>query len=388
MQYFPAIMLGMFLLLVFTRPFTVLFHELGHALPGMLFTRQGATIYVGSYGNEKQSFKISLGKLTIWFRYNPLGWKGGLCILKSADMSVNQQTIFCLGGPLFSFLVAASLFYITFILDLHGSIKLVCAFGLGSTFIDLFGNLIPRQMELADGSTLNSDGYHFAKIKKLKKFEIEYIAAHEMYDKKEYEKSGILLQRLIDKKLANQDIYARAYTSQMFIKNYNKALLLLKEFESKYQLASDDYFNWGMANWYMKLKEETSLCFQKSLRLNPDNVHTLNAVGYVLTTCNKFQEALPYFEKAINLDPQYSYAYNNRGYVQIEIGQIEEGLNDINHSISLNKENSYAFRNLGIYHLYRNEKEKALTYFIKAQEMDQETDLILDLIIKAKALEI
>ena len=76
MQYLPGIFFGLFLLVVITRPFTVLFHELGHAIPAMLMTKQGATVYVGSYGDKKQSFQLALGGLEIWFRYNPFKWRG------------------------------------------------------------------------------------------------------------------------------------------------------------------------------------------------------------------------------------------------------------------------------------------------------------------------
>ena len=70
MQYIPGIILGILTLVIITKPFTVLFHELGHAIPAMIMTKEGATIYVGSYGDQKQSFKIHIAGLEIWFRYN------------------------------------------------------------------------------------------------------------------------------------------------------------------------------------------------------------------------------------------------------------------------------------------------------------------------------
>jgi hypothetical protein len=91
MEYMPAIFLAMGILIFITRPFTVLLHELGHAITLMLLTKKGASVYVGSYGNQKQSFKIKLGSLDIWFRYNPIKWSGGLCIPKTDDISLNKQ---------------------------------------------------------------------------------------------------------------------------------------------------------------------------------------------------------------------------------------------------------------------------------------------------------
>ena len=174
MQYLPAIILGLLLLVIITRPFTVLFHELGHAIPAMLMTKQGATVYIGSYGDKKQSFKITIGGLEIWFRYNPIKWRGGLCIPKAEDISLNKRAIYVLCGPLFSLFIAAIIFYLTLSYDLHGSIKLICAFALGSTILDLFTNLIPHKIKVADGSTLFFDGYLLFNLQKLKQFPDNY----------------------------------------------------------------------------------------------------------------------------------------------------------------------------------------------------------------------
>lgn len=225
MQYLPAIFLGLFLLVVITRPFTVLLHELGHAIPLMLMTKQGATIYVGSYGDKKFSFKLPLGRLDIWFRYNPFRWNGGLCIPNATDISIKRQIIYILSGALFSFLIAILLFFITFTYDLHGSIKIICVFTLGSTILDLFSNLIPREIKLADGTIMHSDGYYIFKLQKLKKFPDEYVGAVESYTNKQYDKTGKIFEDFINRGLVNEDVYRYASTSYIFTKNYEKAHL-------------------------------------------------------------------------------------------------------------------------------------------------------------------
>jgi len=96
MIYLPAIIIALLLLVVITRPFTVLLHELGHAIPGMIFSKKNVAVYVGSYGNKEQSFKIQIGTLEIWIRYNPIKWSGGICIIDTEEVSINQMTIFTL----------------------------------------------------------------------------------------------------------------------------------------------------------------------------------------------------------------------------------------------------------------------------------------------------
>ena len=386
MQYLPAIILVLVVLVIITRPFTVLFHELGHAIPAILLTKEGATVYVGSYGDKKQSFKISLGGLEIWFRYNPIKWRGGLCIPKAEDISLNKRAIYTLCGPLFSLFIASCIFHLTLSYDLHGSIKLICAFALGSTILDLFTNLIPHKIEVADGSTLFSDGYVLFNLQKLKKFPDEYANAVDSYSKKEYEKTSKIFEDFINRGLVNEDVYRYASTSNIFIKNYEKAHEIQKEFESKYELTSDDFYNLGLTSSLLNIEEEKAKYFHKSLEQNPDNSYSLNAIGYELNEKSEFQEAILLFNKAIEIQPDFAYAYNNRGHAKIEIGQLDEGLKDIQHSMQLDSENSYVYRNLGIYHLRRSENSEALKYFLQSKQVDKDTDLIEELIKQAKVL--
>jgi tetratricopeptide (TPR) repeat protein len=387
MQYLPGIIFGVFLLVIITRPFTVLLHELGHAIPVMLITKQGATVYVGSYGDKNHSFKISLGELEIWFRYNPLKWRGGLCIPKEKKISLNKRAIYILCGPLFSFIIVALAFYLTLSYDLHGSIKLICAFAFGSTILDLFNNLIPRQIKATEGRAFFSDGYLLFNLRKLKKFPNEYANAVERYEKKEYEKTGKIFEDFIHRGLVNENVYRFASTSYIFTKDYEKAYSIQKEFESKYQLNADDYYNLGLTSSFLNLTEEKANYFNKSLEQNPNHAYSLNAIGYDLNTKRKFEDAILLFDKAIESKDDFAYAYNNRGHAKIEIEQYEEGLKDIEQSLRLDKENSYVYRNLGIYHLLKNEKEMALQYFQQAKQMDNDTDLIDELINKVTLLE-
>jgi hypothetical protein len=80
MLYFPIILLIFLGLVLITRPVTVLLHELGHAIPAILLTRQKVTIYIGSHGDPKKSLKFKLGLLEGYFRYNPFDWNRGLCV--------------------------------------------------------------------------------------------------------------------------------------------------------------------------------------------------------------------------------------------------------------------------------------------------------------------
>ena len=163
-MYF-VFMILLFSLVCIARPLTVFFHELGHAIPSILLTGRQTTIYVGSYGDPRRSIRFTIGLLQVYFRYNPLSWKLGLCVPSEA-VSLNRQILCIIAGPLTSFMIAAVCCYFTFTYDLHGLLKLFLVVFLGSGILDLIINLLPARapVQLYDGTTAYNDGYQLIQI--------------------------------------------------------------------------------------------------------------------------------------------------------------------------------------------------------------------------------
>jgi len=90
------------LFVVILRPFSTLIHELGHGIPALLLTDKKVTLYLGSYGDPKESFRIQIGRLELFFNKNPFHWKIGLCVLEQKTLSINKQIFIVLMGPLAS----------------------------------------------------------------------------------------------------------------------------------------------------------------------------------------------------------------------------------------------------------------------------------------------
>lgn len=373
-------------ILIVAHPITVLLHELGHAIPALIFTREKVTIYIGSYGETTKSFKFTIGLLEFWFR-KTLFWKTGMCVPSSTEMSLPKKIIFILGGPIASLTIAGITSYFVFKYDMHGALKMIIVFFTLCSIFDFFVNIIPSNslQALPNGQTTYNDGAKLRQLFGLKNFTKEYQVAAELYDKKEYAKAAPMFEQFLKKGYSIDDVYRLAYTSYIFMKDYHKAYELLKTFESTEQMNSDDYYNFGFVCSFLQLSIEKDKYMHKSLDLDPDNPHTHNLIGYELNKQNKFIEAMPYFDKAIAIQPEFAYAYNNRGHAKIELEKIDEGLVDINYSIQLDKENPYAYRNLGIYHLKLNQLEEAVSLLLKAKELDENTEMIEELLIKAKA---
>ncbi|MBF9143391.1 hypothetical protein [Hymenobacter properus] len=125
-------------------PLLIVLHELGHALPALLFTRAKVTVYLGSYDDSANSWRTQLGLLEIYAKRS-FFWNVGRCVPSSQNMTTTQQIIMVLGGAVGAFAVAALGFCGALVFDLHGALKL---FMFSLTLVAaamLVGNLAPRE---------------------------------------------------------------------------------------------------------------------------------------------------------------------------------------------------------------------------------------------------
>jgi tetratricopeptide (TPR) repeat protein len=291
MQYFPIFLLILIGLVLITRPLTVLFHELGHAIPVILLTKQKAIIYIGSYGDPKRSIKINFGVLAIFFRYNPLAWRLGLCVPSAKPVSINRQIVYTLAGPLASLAIAIIACYFTFAYDLHGFLKLFLIVFLGSAFLDLLVNLIPNKtpIKLYDGTITYNDGYSLKQLFYYKRLPKEYSEAADLYDEQKFADAAVLYEKLLSD-TKDENIYRLAISAYLQDKNYEKAKELSDVFSLAGKMNSDDLSNIALSYSQLGFHDEALKLYDKSLQLNPDNKYSLNNKGYTLNLINNFEE--------------------------------------------------------------------------------------------------
>jgi len=380
MEYPPAIIPVLVLMVIVTRPLTVLLHELGHAVPALLFSRGPVTVYIGSFEDTSRSRPLHAGRLTCWFRRNPLKWWWGLCEADCGSMSVARQVIYVSGGAIVSLVLALCMLYLLLYGRLQPLPRVFCILFFGSALFDILFNFNPFLKRTQAGHTYYSDGRTLLQLLRLKKSVKAYDAALQLYRDKQYEQAGLLFEKLLKRGWTNEETYRLAGTSFLFCRQYHKVVQLYRALADKSPLNADDWYCLGMGYLYQAYDGKAEECLQQSLALHPQNPYTLNALGYLLNTRQCYGEALPYLDKAIELDNNYGYAWNNRGHARMQTGNLEQGLEDVQHSIQLDKDNSFAYRNLGIYHLLKNEPQKAREWLLISRKMDPETPLVEELL--------
>ena len=370
MQYFPIFLLILIGFVLIARPFTVLFHELGHAIPAILLTKQKATIYIGSYGDPKKSIKINLGVLSIFFRYNPFAWRLGLCVPSVKTVSINKQIVYTLAGPVASLIIATIACYFTFAYDLHGFLKLFLIVFLGSAFLDLLVNLIPNEtpIKLYDGSITYSDGYSLKQLFYYKRLPKEYSEAADLYNEQKFADAAVLFEKLLTD-IKDENIYRLSISSYLQDKNYEKAKKLSEAFALTSKMNSDDLSNIALSYSQLGFHEEALKLYDKSLQLNPDNKYSLNNKGYTLNLMDNFEEGIPSLTKPLSLTKILLIPTTIEVLRKLKLRHKDEGLQDINHSFEIDPNNSYGYRNLGIYHFDKGEFGEALQLFTRQRNL-------------------
>lgn len=367
-----AVLIFAILSLTFTRIITVVIHEMGHGIAGLILLKGQIEIYIGSYGDPNKGIHFKIGRLTIHFKYNPLLWHSGMCV-SAGDASFVRRCLVTLAGPLASLIMILVCIYIISS-DMHGIFKLISFFLCFSSLQDLFLNLVPSRTPilLHDGAEINNDGKSLKMLMKYRGIYDELIILNQYYNNNETDK-GIEFFNKLGKKKKHVDI--QRIGIGLYIKNhqYSKAIEMCNELEGNISLNSDDYCNYALA--FTQSGEHTRAVelYNKSLQLNPNNFYSLNNKGYTLNMIGQYIEAITDFDKALEVNSNFAYAYNNRGLAKLMLGNEEQGLADINKSLELNDKNAYAYMNLGIYHKMKGELEKSLELFSVAKSYDERT---------------
>ena len=164
-------------------------------------------------------------------------------------------------------------------------------------------------------------------------------------------------------------VECKNYKEALF--NLEKVLNLNSKFDQAYSGMGVVYINLGK---YEISYEKLSI----AIELNPLNAMYYLNRGNVLSKLRRFDESLLDYDKAIEIKPDFAEAYCNRGYVLFNFLYKYEAakiLFDV--AISLNPKLTIAFINRAECFVKLNEFEKALDDFLRALEIDSESEFAL-----------
>lgn len=364
------IAISFIIIVVLSRIITTTIHELGHAIPSLLFTQGDVEIHVGSFGDDKDSFKIDLGRFKAFFKLNLLHWNIGLCSRKE-NTSLFHSIIIVLGGPVFSLMTGVILYFILQSYLWSEGMTFIFVFFIVSSVYDFLANIIPMNTPIlmADGSVTYNDGSQFLKMLKDAKMPEVYFEGIELQQQRKHEAAVEKFKKALAEGHDDRQIHFSLVDSLSESGRLDQALEHVGFLQKDNRLIISDYSYVG--NLLLQKENYTSAIqfYTQYLFKHFSDSQALNKRGYAYLRIGDYQNAYYDFNSAILQQPKFAAAYNNRGLARIRQGDLEGGLEDIEKSRSLDPSNPAIYLHLGYYFKAMNQSQEAVRNFQKAKDM-------------------
>jgi len=301
-----GIAIGGILLVVLLRSLTTFFHEMGHAVPALLFTREKVEVFVGSYGDLHNALQLQLGRLKLYLKWNTFDWKLGMC-RHSGDMVVWQQLITILGGPLASTLIAAlALFMLTKEGVSDAWLGLAAIFA-GSALIDLLVNLGVSDggIQMYDGTTTYSDGGQLRRLLRIMNLPQTYFDAQDDLLQGRYPEALGKCQQLRREGQHQAPIYELCWEALGKQEDDEGIIALYHDFKAHHRLKLQDYLR--LANAYQQLGqlEEAHKYYDHCSYLDYTNARPRYEKGRILLEQGYYGPALDELQLSNNLQADH-----------------------------------------------------------------------------------
>ncbi|MBR7064128.1 MAG: tetratricopeptide repeat protein [Treponema sp.] len=146
--------------------------------------------------------------------------------------------------------------------------------------------------------------------------------------------SGTTLERVLQCRFLLAVIYALSGRKRLAEFELNKLL------ETGYRVASV-YAAIAYVAWEQSDTEKCLHYYEKSLETDPENLTSLNGMGYVLACQNKdLTKALSYCKKALDAEPKSSACLDSLAWIYFKLGLMKEAEKYINEAEKLDKNNA------------------------------------------------
>lgn len=375
MLYVMSFIAGIFVVLLWialvllSRSITTFFHEMGHAIPALLFTKAPVEVYIGSYGDLSKSQRVKIGRLSVFFKFDFLGWNIGLCRHQYSSYLITELIII-LSGPLASLLVAGVSVWGLVAYGATESGAFILGVFVLSAIWDFLVNLYPRQSPfyLHDGGQIYSDGFQLMTLIKESRYPDAYFEARQKYQEGEYTAGIEILKGLLKEGHKHRAIYQ--LLRQSFEKNnqVREAISCYEDYYRQFKFQSSDYAELGYLFLQTGDYAQALKNLEQALFTDFQNARTLHWKGKALLGLGDFQQAMQALNASIHYQADVADAYRDRARVNIKIHQMDAAYEDLDRAMTLEPEaplNSYY---LGQYFEEKGMYEKALKHYEEAKQ--------------------
>ncbi len=360
--------IGMVILL---RLLTTLFHELGHAIPALLFTKKSVEVYIGSYGNIEDTTYFKVGRFEMYFKWNLLKWQIGMCRHLGQIKSTWKHILVILGGPIASLLISIPLILNLRNIQANNILLFLSVVFIACAVIDLIVNLIPSStaMSMHDGGTAYSDGYQLLSIVNRSKMPKTFFELENKFQKEQYKEVIGLAELHLEKEKKERFVYDFLIQSLIKTDENAKALSYYTLLKQHIKLETPDYFEIGKLYNKLGQHEEALKFLNHSFHYNFQDPGITNEMGKAHMELGNIQEAIKIFTETISKAPQYPLAYSNRARAFIHIDELDFAKDDLHIAKILDDKDPIMYFYYGLYFERRNDFEKAVEYYKEAKSL-------------------
>jgi tetratricopeptide (TPR) repeat protein len=163
------------------------------------------------------------------------------------------------------------------------------------------------------------------------------------YDQKEYEKSLLDLDKILELDPQNAKSYNRKGNALSNLNRYEEALVAYEQAIQLDPTYARAYRNKGITLDDLKRYEEALVAYDQAIQLNPTDVYPYNNKGLTLHALERYEEALVAYDQAIQLNPTDVYPYNNKGLTLHALERYEEALVAYDQALRLDPSNHTSY---------------------------------------------
>lgn len=363
--------IGGLILVTLIKISTTFFHEMGHAIPALLFTEKTVTVYIGSYGDISKTSHFKLGRLEIYFKWNLSDWNMGMCTHDGNIKSIRQNALILLGGPFASLLISIPLILSLSKLSNYQIPFFVSVVFIISSLFDLITNLTPMAttFEMHNGRKSYSDGYQLLNLFARSKAPPAFFEIEKKFEEKKYDEVIEMAQTNIEVKPDERFAYDFMIESLVIQKDYEGAIEMFNVLKHNIGLTDEDYFSVGKVYSKNGNYKEALKLFDHYRHKHFSDPNLLNEIAYAELELGENEKVINTTSALLSIDKTYLEAYITRSHALINMREYDYAKADLELIFSATDKNPRANYVYGLLHEKLSEERTALDYFLKSREL-------------------
>ena len=355
------------------RSFTTLFHEMGHAIPALLFSKEKVQVYIGTYGDTEKGATLSLGRLDIFFRFNFLAWNIGMC-RHAGQINKWRSVVIILGGPIASLMIAVPLLSFLPQAEAQPLLHFAIFVFVAAAILDLVSNLFPygNQMHTDNGQTIYNDGMQLLGLWKRRSLPSAYFEMEELMAAKNFvaaiEKGK---PEIMDTKTM-PEVYSLMVQALLHENEYEDIITAIKLKSQYYELQPSDYHMMGVANTKLNRFDDALKFLNQACYKEYSNGRMLLDRGYLHLQRSDAMSALDDLNAALHYDGSLLQAVVYRALAMIRLDEPASAIEDLKQVLDHEPEDALAWFYLGQAYEENKEDKLAFAAYTRAKELGSE----------------